>query len=89
MCYVSSVYSGLKLVKCRHVMASGRTVRQVKHGEKLRRSQNSLNPISSPESTVQHGKEAKLLKLGESQSNIGVLGFFYQYFLWLESVSIL
>ncbi|KAJ8984584.1 hypothetical protein NQ317_006046 [Molorchus minor] len=30
-------------------MATGRTVRQVKHGERLRRSQTSLNPVSSPE----------------------------------------
>lgn len=29
-------------------MATGRTVRQVKQGERLRRSQNSLNPLSGP-----------------------------------------
>lgn len=30
-------------------MATGRTVRQVKHVERVRRSQTSLNPVSSPE----------------------------------------
>ncbi|KAL3266367.1 hypothetical protein HHI36_010543 [Cryptolaemus montrouzieri] len=46
-------------------MASGRTVRQVKHGERIRRSQNSLNPVSSPETTIIQGKDAKLLKTVE------------------------
>ncbi|KAG5893904.1 hypothetical protein JTB14_014513 [Gonioctena quinquepunctata] len=33
-------------------MATGRTVRQVKHGERLRRSQTSLNPVSAPEVAI-------------------------------------
>ncbi|KAF5297620.1 hypothetical protein FQR65_LT09947 [Abscondita terminalis] len=36
-------------------MASGRTVRQVKHGERLRRSQNSLTPISTPDKCLIEG----------------------------------
>ncbi|XP_063923401.1 uncharacterized protein LOC135137628 isoform X3 [Zophobas morio] len=37
-------------------MATGRTVRQVKQGERLRRSQNSLNPLSGPESDVEQNE---------------------------------
>ncbi|XP_017787020.1 PREDICTED: uncharacterized protein LOC108569828 isoform X2 [Nicrophorus vespilloides] len=33
-------------------MATGRTVRQVKHGERLRRSQTSLKPFATPESLL-------------------------------------
>lgn len=45
--------------ECHHVMASGRTVRQVKHGERLRRSQNSLAPISTPEKCLGVGNGKK------------------------------
>lgn len=44
-------------------MATGRTVRQVKHGERLRRSQTSLNPVSSPDVEIKAtGDVARVVK---------------------------
>ncbi|XP_056648419.1 uncharacterized protein LOC130452915 isoform X1 [Diorhabda sublineata] len=44
-------------------MATGRTVRQVKHGERLRRSQTSLNPVSSPNIEIKStGDVARVVK---------------------------
>lgn len=43
-------------------MATGRTVRQVKHGEKLRRSQNSLTILASPEPLIGCDNVKKLFK---------------------------
>jgi hypothetical protein len=47
-------------------MATGRTVRQVKQGERLRRSQNSLNPLSGPESDIEQNEGiARVVKTSE------------------------
>ncbi|XP_028155433.1 uncharacterized protein LOC114349276 isoform X2 [Diabrotica virgifera virgifera] len=43
-------------------MATGRTVRQVKHGERLRRSQTSLNPVSAPDIEIKAGDVARVVK---------------------------
>lgn len=46
----------LSCKRCAPVMSSGRTVRQVKHGERLRRSQNSFVPLTKPEKPVESAK---------------------------------
>ncbi|XP_074038088.1 uncharacterized protein isoform X2 [Leptinotarsa decemlineata] len=47
-------------------MATARTVRQVKHGERLRRSQTSLNPVSSPEVAIRSASDvARVVKTSD------------------------
>lgn len=54
-----------------HVMATVRTVRQVKHGEKLRRSQNSLSYCSGFSCSI--GEQ-------DEEDSIQGFGMFYYFF---------
>lgn len=59
-------------------MATGRTVRQVKQGEKLRRSQNSLNPLSGPNSDIEQNEGVGVAKVVKTSTfgNVYNKGFF-------------